>query len=237
MNINCSFLCLLPFFSIPLCLVIVSSLCPFVSSFFSFWQFECLSVECPAVGLLCVIQPLMLSCKHSGGKTHKVFICLATVSPWASPFFAVVLNPFTIRASISNFSLSSCAIFCICLSPIFTFFLSAPLLSAIPPLLPLSTFPIIPLSLFLLASLFSGPICSHYIDGSDDSLEWCTLSPVPLQGLSPQPSHAALLCSDSRLSSFSVGTKTAWHLLVSRVTSWYYRTGHRSDLCADMLFI
>lgn len=74
-----------------------------------------------------------------------------------------------------------------------------------------------PLSLPLLASLCSGPIGSHYIDGNDDSVEWCTLSPVPLRGLSLQPVHAAaaaVFSSDRSLTSFC-----PWHLLLSVVTS------------------
>lgn len=95
--------------------------------------------------------------------------------------------------------------------------LSGPLLSTIHPprplslLSPLPPFPPshpLPHSLFpLLAFLCSGPIGSHYIDGPDDSVEWCTLSPVPLQGLSLQSAHAAAFSSDRKPPLFLCGHK------------------------------
>lgn len=179
----------------------------------------------------------MFSCKHRGGKVNVYLLshCLSSSISHHSPFSATVRSPFAAYPSISNFSLSSHAIFYICFSPIFSFSLphrSPPsLLSSLSLLSPLpphtrSLFPSLP----LLAFLCSGPIGSHYIDGPDDSVEWCTLSPVPLQGLSLQPAHAAALSSDRSLGSFSVGTMIGRHLPLSPVTAWYYRTGHRDNV-------
>ena len=116
----------------------------------------------------------------------------------------------------------------------FSFFFSAPPLSAIHPP-SLSRLPIIPLSPRLslpTPCLFcSGPICSHYTDGPDDSLGWCPLS---LPGASPRLFFAAF----SHRSAFSLGTMTAWHLLLSCVTSrHHHRDKPQRDEHPDMLLI
>ena len=143
---------------------------------------------------------------------------------FASPQAFTPIHHFTIALGFPTIPLS--ATFphppppCICFPSIFSFslphrllpstlssrFLFSPLYT--PPTHPISPIPLFPFSIFpLLAFLRSGPICSHYTDGPYDSVEWCTLSPVPLQGLSQQ------------LGSFSVGTMSVWHFLLSLLTS------------------
>lgn len=85
------------------------------------------------------------------------------------------------------FLILSCYVMYSVVSPLISFpLLSAPQPSnTLPSPFPLSLLPLNfpPLPLSLLSFLSSGPIFSHYIDGPDDSVEWCTLSSVPLQGL------------------------------------------------------
>lgn len=231
------------FLCIPHNLVITTSPCPFL------WQFECQSLECPAVCLLCVIQPLMLSFEHCIEK--KCLFRLKHFTPFTSFSIALSVNCLSLYqqhflippmlSCVSDpllFSLLPCptAFYHPPSPPSLSLYFPhyAPLhLPAISPTASLSLS--LPLPPFL-AFLCSGPICSHYTDGPDDSVEWCTLSRVPLQGLSLQPAHAAALSRGSSLGSFSLSTMTARHPLLSLVTSWYYHIGYR-DLCSDVFFI
>lgn len=122
------------------------------------------------------------------------------------------------------------------------------------PLLLLSTFPMCPPSLsFSLSSpcpSFPPYFLSFFLSFSllkTDLVSlhwwpwWFTWMVHSLPGASPmvplQPPHAAALSSNSSLScSFSPATMTAWHLLLSHMTSWYYHIGHR-DICTLKYFL
>lgn len=151
-----------------------------------------------------------------------MFICRATVSPQAFP---------TIPHFFFFFDVA-----CLPSIPLSATFPYPPMLYSIsasvpfsPPSLSLSPFPITPPFLHLTHSLFplsaflcSGPIGSHYIDGPDDSVEWCTLFP----SASPRPFSAACSCSRAAL----IGDS---RLCDSPATSRYYSTGH-GEICMLM---
>lgn len=132
----------------------------------------------------------MFSCKHCGGKINVYLPSRG--SPQAFPIcFAIVrLLPIPPSATFPyppmlysiSISLSLCP----------TAFHHPPSLFAFPHYP--SLLPFLPLIPHSLPFLCSEPICSHYIDGPDDSVEWCTLSPVPLQG----PFSAACSCSSTQ---------------------------------------
>lgn len=123
-------------------LVITTFPCPFL------WQFECQSLECPAVGLLCEIQPLMFSCKHCIG---KMFVCFAWSTSPPIPHFChspqsvdclslsqqhfLILRRYIVYLLLSHF--------CFCLAP------------------PLSNHPPSPPSLSLLSLLCPPPPTYH----------------------------------------------------------------------------
>lgn len=172
-----------------------------------------------------------------------MFICPATVSAQAF-VFAIAISLFTVTLSAS-FPYPQ-MLHSVSASLPFALFFSAPLLSTIHPLLPFSIFPIIPLfppsHRPPLSRSPSSPSLPFLLRTDLLSLHWWPWwfswmvhsLPVPLQGLSLQPAHAAALSGDSSLSSFSVGIMTAWHLLLSPVTSWYYHIGHR-EIC-DLMY-
>lgn len=128
---------------------------------------------CPGVGLLCVIQPLMFSCKHCCGKIN-VYLpshCLSSSVSHHSPFFFAIVHLPSIPLSETFphppmlYSMSTSPIFSSPQHP--TALHHPPSLASItptPPFLPSSLFP-------PLAFLCSGPIDSHYTDGPDDSVE------------------------------------------------------------------
>lgn len=70
-----------------------------------------------------VLFSVIFSCKHRGGKINVYLLshCLSSSISRHSPLSATARSPFTVYPSISNFSLSSPAIFFICFSPIFSF--------------------------------------------------------------------------------------------------------------------
>lgn len=180
-------------------LVFLSFLCPSVWCFF----LDSLSAKVlSAVGLLCVFQPLMFSCTLWGGKVnvYSACHCLSSSIYHRCPIFC--RSPQSVYCLSLYQHLVLILPFYILYLPRSQFLLlSGPLLSTIHPpqplslLSPLPPFPPshpLPHSLFpLLAFLCSGPIGSHYIDGPDDSVEWCTLFP----SASPRPFPAVCSCS------------------------------------------
>lgn len=167
------------------------------------WQFECQSLECPAVGLLCVIQRLMFSCKHCGGKVNVLFaeqLSLLKHIPPFPPFFTITISLFAVYPSISKFSLSSHAIFSIWLTPICSFPLphcSLPSTRSFPSLLsPLSHpfFPILPAPLPCLSLLRIDLLSLHWWPW------WFSWMVHSLSSASPWPSFAT--CSYSSTQRF-----------------------------------
>lgn len=144
--------------------------------------------------------------------------CLSSSISHHSPLFSLLPSVCLLSIPLSASFLYPLMLYSLSDSLLFALFLchTAPYHPPVP--FPLY-FPHYPTPSFLfsllpfLAFLCSGSICSHYIDGPDDSVEWCTLSPVLLHGLPLQLAHTAALNG-----SFSVGTMTARHLLLSPVT-------------------
>lgn len=160
-NLSCSFLC------VPHYLVIMSWACPFL------WQFECQSLEFSAVGLLCVILPVMLSFEHCIEK--KVYFAWCTMHQ----FCPVCYLPHSFPPSTLSFS---------SLSFFFPHYAPTPLLPSHPLPLPRSPTPPPPCLSLLRTDLLS----LHWWPW------WFSWMVHSLPGASPRPFSAACSCSSTQ---------------------------------------
>lgn len=149
-------------------------------------------------------------------KTTNIFIYFVTVPPYASPFFAVTLNPFTLVSSIRDSFLSTqhpaslpFSLFFFCLTAFHH-----------PPLPPSRSFSTLCLYLFFFSRF---PLLGVFAHNHSALITLMALM-IHLNGaLSPSVSlQGPFLAALLDRSTFSVGTMTVWHLLLGRVTPYHY---------------